>query len=62
MNKKLSNYTDIKRERWVLTDEGRLYATADSPEVQVYSAIPPEGISPDSGCRFLLAVDMICFV
>ncbi|XP_021855904.1 phenylalanine--tRNA ligase alpha subunit, cytoplasmic [Spinacia oleracea] len=38
---------DIKKERWVLTDEGRLYATAGSPEVQVYSAIPPEGISPD---------------
>ncbi|GMP37920.1 hypothetical protein CsSME_00009390 [Camellia sinensis var. sinensis] len=37
---------DIKRERWVLTEEGRTYAAAGSPEVQVFLAIPPEGISP----------------
>ncbi|GFY95113.1 phenylalanyl-tRNA synthetase, putative [Actinidia rufa] len=36
---------DIKREKWVLTDEGRTYAAAGSPEVQLFSAIPPEGIS-----------------
>ncbi|CAL5378513.1 unnamed protein product [Camellia sinensis] len=38
---------DIKRERWVLTEEGRTYAAAGSPEVQVFLAIPPEGISPE---------------
>ncbi|CAO2819772.1 unnamed protein product [Amaranthus hypochondriacus] len=38
---------DIKREKWVLTDEGKLYANAGSPESQLFSAIPPEGISPD---------------
>ncbi|CAL5329090.1 unnamed protein product [Camellia sinensis] len=37
----------IKRERWVLTEEGRTYAAAGSPEVQVFLAIPPEGISPE---------------
>lgn len=35
---------DIKRETWVLTDEGMAYATAGSPEVQLFLAIPPEGI------------------
>ncbi|THG17162.1 hypothetical protein TEA_005872 [Camellia sinensis var. sinensis] len=39
------NAQDIKRERWVLTEEGRTYAAAGSPEVQVFLAIPPEGIS-----------------
>ncbi|KAI8007944.1 Phenylalanine--tRNA ligase alpha subunit, cytoplasmic [Camellia lanceoleosa] len=38
---------DIKRERWVLTEEGRTYAAAGSPEVRVFSAIPREGISPE---------------
>ncbi|XP_028103640.1 phenylalanine--tRNA ligase alpha subunit, cytoplasmic-like [Camellia sinensis] len=38
---------DIKRERWVLTEEGRTYVAAGSPEVQVFLAIPPEGISPE---------------
>lgn len=38
---------DIKRESWVLTDEGKLYAAAGSPEMQLFLAIPPEGISPD---------------
>ncbi|KAL9275755.1 Phenylalanine--tRNA ligase alpha subunit, cytoplasmic-like protein [Drosera capensis] len=36
---------DIKKESWVLTDEGKLYAAAGSPEVQLFLAIPPEGIS-----------------
>lgn len=36
---------DIKRERWALTKEGQMYATAGSPEVQVFLAIPPEGIT-----------------
>nr|GLL49665.1 phenylalanine--tRNA ligase alpha subunit, cytoplasmic [Ipomoea trifida] len=38
---------DIKRERWVLTDEGKIYATAGSPEVQLFLAIPPEGITQE---------------
>ncbi|KAL5981179.1 hypothetical protein ACLOJK_029100 [Asimina triloba] len=36
---------DIKREWWVLTDEGKSYTLAGSPEVQLFNAIPPEGIS-----------------
>lgn len=35
---------DIKREKWVLTDEGKTYAASGSPEVQLFLAIPPEGI------------------
>ncbi|XP_054777808.1 phenylalanine--tRNA ligase alpha subunit, cytoplasmic [Prosopis cineraria] len=38
---------DIKREAWVLTDEGKTYAAAGSPEVQLFLAIPPEGISKE---------------
>ncbi|KAE8692653.1 Phenylalanine--tRNA ligase alpha subunit [Hibiscus syriacus] len=39
---------DIKRENWVLTDEGKKYATEGSPEVQLFLAIPQEGsISKD---------------
>ncbi|KAK8518779.1 hypothetical protein V6N12_012023 [Hibiscus sabdariffa] len=39
---------DIKRETWVLTDEGEKYAADGSPEVQLFSAVPPEGsISKD---------------
>uniref|UniRef100_A0A166DKR1 Phenylalanyl-tRNA synthetase domain-containing protein n=1 Tax=Daucus carota subsp. sativus TaxID=79200 RepID=A0A166DKR1_DAUCS len=37
---------DIKRDSLILTDEGRTYATAGSPEVQLVKAIPPEGITP----------------
>ncbi|KAH1203917.1 Phenylalanine--tRNA ligase alpha subunit, cytoplasmic [Glycine max] len=37
---------DIKRETWVLTDEGKTYSSVGSPEVQLFFAIPPEeGIS-----------------
>ncbi|KAM1151841.1 hypothetical protein EV1_034179 [Malus domestica] len=35
---------DIKREMWMLTDEGRAYTATGSPEVQLFLAIPPEGI------------------
>ncbi|KAK9988068.1 hypothetical protein SO802_028307 [Lithocarpus litseifolius] len=37
---------DIKRESWVLTDEGKLYADTGSPEAQLFLAIPPEGGIP----------------
>lgn len=36
---------DIKRERWVLTPEGELYAKYGSPEVQLLQAVPPEGVT-----------------
>lgn len=36
---------DIKRETWILTEEGKTYAVAGSPEMQLFLAIPPEGIS-----------------
>ncbi|KAK1364761.1 Phenylalanine--tRNA ligase [Heracleum sosnowskyi] len=36
---------DIKRDSLVLTDEARTYAAAGSPEVQLFNAIPPEGIT-----------------
>ncbi|CAN0924536.1 Phenylalanine--tRNA ligase alpha subunit, cytoplasmic [Linum grandiflorum] len=40
--------TDIKKETWVLTDEGRKYAAEGSPEVQLFLAVPSEGsISKD---------------
>ncbi|KAJ8767223.1 hypothetical protein K2173_013620 [Erythroxylum novogranatense] len=39
---------DIKKETWVLTDEGKRYAAEGSPEVQLFLAVPPEGgISKD---------------
>ncbi|KAE9616516.1 putative phenylalanine--tRNA ligase [Lupinus albus] len=38
---------DIKRESWVLTDEGNTYAVSGSPEVQLFLAIPEEGILKD---------------
>ncbi|XP_010437045.1 PREDICTED: phenylalanine--tRNA ligase alpha subunit, cytoplasmic [Camelina sativa] len=39
---------DIKKETWVLTDEGKEYAAEGSPEVQLFLAVPEEGsISKD---------------
>ncbi|KAH9626901.1 hypothetical protein KSS87_002301, partial [Heliosperma pusillum] len=38
---------DIKRESWILTDEGKSYAVAGSPEMQFFLAIPTDGIAPD---------------
>lgn len=39
---------DIKKEKWVLTDEGKKYAAEGSPEVQLFLAVPEEGsISKD---------------
>ncbi|CAK9149612.1 unnamed protein product [Ilex paraguariensis] len=42
---RLVDAQDIKRERWVLTNEGKTYAATGSPEVQLLLAIPAEGIS-----------------
>ncbi|KAL0365521.1 UNVERIFIED_CONTAM: Phenylalanine--tRNA ligase alpha subunit, cytoplasmic [Sesamum angustifolium] len=42
---RLVDAQDIKKERWVLTSEGDLYAKYGSPEVQLFSAVPPEGIT-----------------
>ncbi|PIN24593.1 Phenylalanine--tRNA ligase [Handroanthus impetiginosus] len=42
---RLVDAQDIKRERWVLTQEGDLYAKYGSPEVQLFLAVPPEGIT-----------------
>ncbi|PWA50890.1 Aminoacyl-tRNA synthetase, class II [Artemisia annua] len=36
---------DIKKEKWQLTAEGQAYAANGSPEFQLFTAIPPEGIS-----------------
>ncbi|KAE8687049.1 putative phenylalanine--tRNA ligase alpha subunit [Hibiscus syriacus] len=33
---------DIKRESWVLTEEGKKYAAEDSPEVELFLAVPQE--------------------
>ncbi|MCO5601759.1 hypothetical protein L7F22_055884 [Adiantum nelumboides] len=38
---------DIKKEMWVLTDEGSKYASSASPEVQVFEAVTLEGIQQD---------------
>ncbi|XP_051147449.1 phenylalanine--tRNA ligase alpha subunit, cytoplasmic [Andrographis paniculata] len=42
---RLVDAQDIKREKWVLTNEGELYAKYGSPEVQLFLAVPPEGIT-----------------
>ncbi|KAK4491397.1 hypothetical protein RD792_002141 [Penstemon davidsonii] len=42
---RLVDAQDIKRERWVLTNEGKTYAEDGSPEVQLFLAVPPEGIT-----------------
>ncbi|KAI3446111.1 hypothetical protein Pfo_002776 [Paulownia fortunei] len=42
---RLVDAQDIKKERWVLTQEGDLYAKYGSPEVQLFLAVPPEGIA-----------------
>lgn len=42
----LIDATDIKKESWILTEEGEKYAESASPEVQVFEAVPPEGIDP----------------
>ena len=31
-------------EKWVLTKEGETYTATGSPEMQLFLAIPPEGI------------------
>ncbi|PON84036.1 hypothetical protein TorRG33x02_201560 [Trema orientale] len=33
---------DIKKEAWLLTDEGKTYATTGSLEIQLFLAIPPD--------------------
>ncbi|XP_020272856.1 phenylalanine--tRNA ligase alpha subunit, cytoplasmic-like [Asparagus officinalis] len=35
---------DVKKDKWLLTEEAKLYALNGSPEAQVFSAVPPEGI------------------
>ncbi|KAM7510793.1 hypothetical protein LguiB_009668 [Lonicera macranthoides] len=42
---RLVDAKDIKRERWVLTDEAKKYAAEGSPEVHFFLAVPSEGIS-----------------
>ncbi|XP_057965715.1 phenylalanine--tRNA ligase alpha subunit, cytoplasmic [Malania oleifera] len=44
---RLVDAQDVKREKWVLTEEGKSYTSTGSPEVQLFLAIPPEGISPE---------------
>lgn len=44
---RLVDAQDIKKERWVLTQEGLQYAEAGSPEVQLFLAIPKEGITQE---------------
>ena len=38
---------DIKKEHWILTEEGEAYAVSGSPEAQLFFGVPPEGISTD---------------
>ncbi|KAK9164150.1 hypothetical protein Syun_005052 [Stephania yunnanensis] len=42
---RLVDAQEVKKEKWVLTDEGKVYAASGSPEVQLFDAVPPEGIS-----------------
>ncbi|PKA56109.1 putative phenylalanine--tRNA ligase alpha subunit [Apostasia shenzhenica] len=36
---------EFQKDRWFLKDEGKTYAQEGSPEVQLFYAVPPEGIS-----------------
>ncbi|KAI0495534.1 hypothetical protein KFK09_021835 [Dendrobium nobile] len=36
---------EFQKDRWFLKEEGRTYAREGSPEVQLFNAVPPEGIS-----------------
>ncbi|XP_042409307.1 phenylalanine--tRNA ligase alpha subunit, cytoplasmic-like [Zingiber officinale] len=36
---------DFKKDNYLLTEEGKLYAVEGSPEVNFFLAVPPEGIS-----------------
>lgn len=38
---------DIKKETWILTEEGEKYADSASPEVEIFEAVPSEGIRPE---------------
>ncbi|KMZ61078.1 Phenylalanine--tRNA ligase [Zostera marina] len=38
---------DVRRDKWILTAEGKSYAINGSPEGQFFAAIPSEGISRD---------------
>lgn len=53
---------DIKRETWVLTEEGNKYAVAGSPEVQLFLAVPPEGISREELQVSIATFNLIRFV
>ncbi|OVA05502.1 Phenylalanyl-tRNA synthetase [Macleaya cordata] len=44
---RLVDAVEIKKDKYVLTDEGESYTVLGSPEVQVFLAVPPEGISTD---------------
>ncbi|KAI5659759.1 hypothetical protein M9H77_28552 [Catharanthus roseus] len=44
---RLVDAQDIRKERWVLTQEGAQYAEAGSPEIQLFLAIPNEGITQE---------------
>lgn len=50
---------DIKKETWVLTDEGRKYAAEGSPEVQLFLAVPPEGSIGKDELQVVLTVHLI---
>lgn len=52
---------DIKKETWVLTDEGKKYAAEGSPEVQLFLAVPEEGsISKDE--LQVISMDMYMYL
>lgn len=38
---------DIKRERWLLSEEAQLYVKYGSAEVLLFEAVPPEGTTKD---------------
>lgn len=35
---------DVRKDKWVLTEEGKSYTVAGSPEAQLFAAVPPGGI------------------
>lgn len=45
-NQPMSFYEqEFQIDRWFLKEEGKTYVREGSPEVQLFNAVPPEGIS-----------------
>ncbi|KAI0523628.1 hypothetical protein KFK09_006024 [Dendrobium nobile] len=50
----IADAQEFQKDRWFLKEKGRTYAREGSPEVQLFNAVPPEGILGfrERNCRF----------